>query len=198
MLAGAGDRTALIYDSPVTDTIRKYTYSQLKERVAKVAGFLKELGVGKGDTVLIYMPMIPEAVISMLACARVGAVHSVVFGGFAPRELAVRIDDAHPKVILSASCGIEVKRIIPYKPLLDEAIEIAGAKPEKCVVLQRPQEKADLKPGRDLDWSELESNAAPAECVSVEATDPLYILLRPEPPANPRVWCGTTAVTRWH
>ena len=121
---GLGNQIALIYDSPVTNVIRKFTYSELKDRVSKIAGFLKELGVEKGDTVLIYMPMIPEAVLSMLACARLGAVHSVVFGGFAPRELAVRIDDAKPKVILSASCGIEVKRIIPYKPLLDEAIEI--------------------------------------------------------------------------
>ncbi len=173
---GLGDQTALIYDSPVTNVIRKFTYSELKDRVSRIAGFLKELGVGKGDTVLIYMPMIPEAVLSMLACARLGAVHSVVFGGFAPRELAVRIDDAKPKIILSASCGIEVQRIIPYKPLLDEAIEIAGPKPEKCVIYQRPQAEASMKSGKDLDWNELESSAQPADCVAVAATDPLYIL----------------------
>ncbi|MBI5249558.1 MAG: AMP-binding protein, partial [Desulfomonile tiedjei] len=131
---GRGDQTAVIYDSPVTGTVRKFTYSELKERVSKIAGFLKQLGVVKGDTVLIYMPMIPEALMSMLACARLGAIHSVVFGGFAARELAVRIDDAGPKVILSASCGIEVQRVIPYKPLLDEAIEISDHKPEKCVM----------------------------------------------------------------
>ena len=140
----------------------------------------------KGDRVLIYMPMIPEAVIGMLACARLGAIHSVVFGGFAPKELAVRIDDASPKVILSASCGIEGQRVIPYKPLLDEAIEIAGPKPEKCVIYQRPQAKAEMKPGRDLDWTELESKAQPADCVSVAATDPLYILYT----------SGTTAVPK--
>jgi propionyl-CoA synthetase len=173
---GRGDRLALIYDSPVTGTVRKFTYSELLERAAKAAGFLKELGVDKGDTVVIYMPMIPEAVISMLACARIGAIHSVVFGGFAPKELAVRIDDAKPKLILSASCGIEVQRVIPYKPLLDEAIEIAAHKPEKCVIFQRSQAEAELSPGRDLDWVELEAKASRADCVSVVATDPLYIL----------------------
>ena len=176
VLAGNGDRTAIIYDSPVTETIRKYSYSELQDRVSKTAGFLKDLGVGKGDTVLVYMPMIPEALISMLACARLGAVHSVVFGGFAPPELAVRIDDAKPKAVLSASCGIEVKRVIPYKPLLDQAIELSKHKPENCVILQRPQVEANLQPGRDLDWSELESSAQPADCVTVAATDPLYIL----------------------
>ncbi|MBI5252001.1 MAG: propionyl-CoA synthetase [Desulfomonile tiedjei] len=176
VLQGRGDQVALIYDSAVTNTVQKYTYAQLQERVARIAGFLKGLGVEKGDTVLIYMPMIPEAVMSMLACARLGAVHSVVFGGFAPRELSVRIDDAKPKVILSASCGIEVQRVIPYKPLLDEAIELAGPKPEKCVILQRPQVNAEMKQGRDLDWNEQEASAQPADCVSVKATDPLYIL----------------------
>jgi propionyl-CoA synthetase len=156
--------------------VEKISFSQLKDRVSRVAGFLKGLGVEKGDTVLIYMPMIPEALMGMLACARLGAIHSVVFGGFAPRELAVRIDDAKPKAILSASCGIEVQRIIPYKPLLDEAIEIAEHKPEKCVLVQRPQVKADLLPGRDLDWAALEAGAEPADCVTVAATDPLYIL----------------------
>jgi propionyl-CoA synthetase len=173
---GRGDQVAVIYDSPVTKTIQKFTYSELKDRVSRMAGFLKGLGVEKGDTVLIYMPMIPEALMSMLACARLGVIHSVVFGGFAPRELAVRIDDAKPKVILSASCGIEVARIIPYKPFLDEAIEIAEHKPEKCVLVQRPQVKAEMKAGRDLDWVELEASAKPADCVTVAATDPLYIL----------------------
>lgn len=176
VLNGRGDQDALIYDSPVTDSIQKYTYAELQSRVSKIAGFLKSLGVVKGDRVLVYMPMIPEAAMAMLACARLGAIHSVVFGGFAAKELAVRIDDAQPKVILSASCGIEVKRVIPYKPLLDEAIKLAGPKPEKCVILQRPQAQAELIAGRDLDWEELESAAQPADCVSVEATDPLYIL----------------------
>lgn len=176
VLKGRGQQKAIIYDSPVTNTIQHWTYSELLVRVRQTAGFLKGLGVNKGDTVLIYLPMIPEAVIAMLACARLGAIHSVVFGGFAPRELSVRIDDAKPKVILSASCGIEIQRIIPYKPLLDEAIELAGWKPEKCIVFQRPQVKAEMKPGRDLDWAELESGASPADCVSIAATDPLYIL----------------------
>ncbi|MGA8831654.1 MAG: propionyl-CoA synthetase [Desulfomonilaceae bacterium] len=173
---GRGDQDAIIYDSPVTNTVQKFTFREVQNRVAKIAGMLVDLGVKKGDTVLIYMPMIPEAVMSMLACARIGAVHSVVFGGFAPRELAIRIDDAKPDVILSASCGIEVKRVIPYKPLLDEAIEIANHKPTKCVIRQRPMAVADLKPGKDFDWEEKEASAKPADCVSVEATDPLYIL----------------------
>jgi propionyl-CoA synthetase len=176
VLSGRGDQLALIYDSPVTDTIQKFTYGELKDRISRIAGFLKSLGVNKGDRVLIYMPMIPEAVMGMLACARLGAIHSVVFGGFAAKELAVRIDDAAPKVILSASCGIETKKVIPYKPLLDEAIQFAGPKPEKCVILQRPQAKAEMCAGRDLDWKELESAAEPADCVSVASTDPLYIL----------------------
>jgi propionyl-CoA synthetase len=173
---GRGNQPAIIYDSPVTGTIETTTYGMLLDRVSRTAGFLRALGVRKGDTVIIYMPMIPEAVISMLACARMGAIHSVVFGGFAARELAVRIDDAKPKVILSATCGIEVKRIIPYKPLLDEAIEIADHKPEKCVIYRRPMADAALVPGRDFDWAELEAKAQPADCVSLEATDPLYIL----------------------
>jgi propionyl-CoA synthetase len=173
---GRGDQVAVIYDSPVTDTIKKFTYSQLQERVSKIAGFLKGLGVKKGTSVLIYMPMIPEALMAMLACARLGAIHSVVFGGFAPRELAIRIEDARPLVILTASCGIEVKRVIPYKPLLDEAIELSEHKPEKCVIVQRPMAIAEMQPGVDLNWEELEAAAAPAECVTVAATDPLYIL----------------------
>ncbi len=173
---GRGDQAALIYDSPVTDTIKTFTYSQLRDEVAKFAGVLAAQGVTKGDRVLIYMPMIPEAVISMLATARIGAVHSVVFGGFAAKELAVRINDAKPKVIMTASCGIEVKRVIPYKPLLDSAIDMADAKPKKCIVLQRPMETASMVDGRDLDYSEAMSNAQPHDCVKVAATDPLYIL----------------------
>lgn len=174
---GRGDQLALIYDSPVTDTIQKFTYAELRDRVAKIAGFLRELGVTKGDTVVMYMPMIPEALMAMLACARLGAIHSVVFGGFAPRELAIRIDDAKPKVVLSASCGIEAKKIIPYKPLLDEAIAMAAHKPQQCVIYQRPQVRAELIEGRDLDWVSLEQKAQPvAECVPVASTDPLYIL----------------------
>ncbi|HTY52288.1 MAG TPA: propionyl-CoA synthetase [Methanomicrobiales archaeon] len=173
--AGHGDRVALIYDSPVTSTVRKYTYRELLDLVARCAGSLARLGIGKGDRVIIYMPMVPEAVISMLACARIGAVHSVVFGGFAAPELATRIDDARPKLIISASCGIEVNRVIPYKPLLDRAIEIAHAKPERCVILQRPQLAASLVPGRDMDWDRF-MTGGPASCVPLAATDPLYIL----------------------
>jgi propionyl-CoA synthetase len=173
---GRGAQAALIYDSPVTDTIKTFTYAQLRDEVAKFAGALAAQGVAKGDRVLIYMPMVPEAVIAMLATARIGAVHSVVFGGFAAKELAVRINDAKPKVIVSASCGIEVKRVIPYKPLLDKAIEAATSKPEKCIILQRPMEKAEMTAGRDLDWDEVMAAAKPHDCVKVAATDPLYIL----------------------
>jgi propionyl-CoA synthetase len=173
---GRADQIALIYDSPVTNTLQKFTYAQLQTRVARIAGFLRELGVAQGDTVVIYMPMIPEALMAMLACARIGAVHSVVFGGFAPRELAIRIDDAKPKAVLSASCGIEGKKIIPYKPLLDEAIALAAHKPTKCIIYQRPQVYADLIEGRDFSWLSLEQKAHPADCVPVAATAPLYIL----------------------
>ncbi len=173
---GLGEQLALIYDSPVTDTIKEYTYNDLRDEVATFAGVLADSGVTKGDRVVIYMPMIPEAAIAMLACARIGAVHSVVFGGFASKELATRINDAKPKVIISASCGIEVKRVIPYKPLLDEAINMADHKPDKCIILQRWMEKADMDPARDIDWKEAMSSATPHECVPVEATDPLYIL----------------------
>jgi len=176
VMAGRGERTALIWDSPVTGTIERFTYGALRERVAKVAGMLAGLGVKAGDRVLIYMPMVPEAAIGMLACARIGAIHSVVFGGFAAHELATRIDDARPRVILAASCGVEINRIIPYKPLLDAAIAEASAKPEACVLLQRPMGRAELTPGRDHDWQELEAAASPADCVAVMATDPLYIL----------------------
>lgn len=173
---GRGKQLALIYDSPVTNTVRRFTYSELREEVARVAGALRAQGVVAGDRVIIYMPMVPEAVIGMLACARLGAVHSVVFGGFAPKELATRIDDAKPKLVLSASCGIEVDRVILYKPLLDEAIALSSHKPEHVIVLQREQERASLVAGRDLDWSDICANATPAECVPVAATDPLYIL----------------------
>lgn len=173
---GRGDQLALIYDSPVTDTIKKYTYTALRDEVARFAGVLKGQGVEKGDRVLIYMPMIPEAAVAMLACARIGAVHSVVFGGFAAAELATRINDAKPKVMVSASCGIEVKRVIAYKPLLDAAIDISTAKPDRCIIFQRPMEPAPLIAGRDIDWMTAMDAASPAECEPVEATDPLYIL----------------------
>jgi propionyl-CoA synthetase len=173
---GRGRKVALIYDSPVTGTIVKYTYSQLRDLVAKFAGVLVTQGVKKGDRVVIYMPMIPEAAIAMLACARIGAIHSVVFGGFAAKELATRIDDARPKVIVSASCGIEGSRTIAYKPLLDKAIDLAGHKPCRCIIYQRPMEKAALTAGRDLDWKTAMKDADPIGCVPVAATDPLYIL----------------------
>ena len=173
---GNGDRTAVIYDSPVTDVIRKITFAELKDQVAKFAGVLAGKGVSKGDRVIIYMPMIPEALIAMLACARIGAVHSVVFGGFAANELATRINDAKPKVIVSASCGIEVTRVIEYKPLLDKAIELSESVPGSCIIFQRPQANASLVEGRDFDWQEEMKNAKAVECVPVKATDPLYIL----------------------
>ncbi|MCA9552068.1 MAG: AMP-binding protein, partial [Myxococcales bacterium] len=174
--AGRGDRAALIYDSPLTGTKDTYSYARLQGEVSRFAGVLRGLGVEKGDRVLIYMPMVPEALISMLACARLGAVHSVVFGGFAAHELAKRIDDATPKVIVSASCGIEPKRVVPYKPMLDQAIELAKVKPTSTVILQREQALAELTPGRDHDWAQAMASAEPAACVPVEATDPLYIL----------------------
>lgn len=172
---GRADQIALIYDSPVTDTVERYTYHDLRDWTAKVAGMLAQHGVTKGDRVIIYMPMVPEAVVAMLACARIGAVHSVVFGGFAANELATRIDDAQPKVILSASCGIEVNRIIPYKPLLDAAIDFSRHKPDYCIILQRPQLGAPLKE-RDVDWATAYATAPYVECMPVAATDPLYIL----------------------
>ncbi len=174
--AGHGERVALIHDSPITGTVSRFTYAGLLARVEKAAGGLAALGVGKGDRVVIYMPMIPEAIIAMLACARIGAVHSVVFGGFAAHELASRIDDCRPKAVLSASCGIEPAKVIAYKPLLDAAIEMSAHKPQACVILQRPQAEASMTAGRDLDWAEWEAGAEPAGCVTVAATDPLYIL----------------------
>jgi len=173
---GRGDQPAVIYDSPVTNTKRQLTYREMRDQVALFAGVLKAQGVEKGDRVVIYMPMVPEALIAMYAVARLGAIHSVVFGGFAPHELAVRIDDAEPKVVVTASCGIEVSKVIEYKPMLDEAIEHSAHKPEKCIILQRPQAKAELIPGRDLDWEEAIASAEPADCVPVKGTDPLYIL----------------------
>ncbi len=173
---GRGDQLAVIYDSPVTGTQRSYTYHALLDEVSRFAGLLAAQGVEKGDRVIVYMPMVPEALIAMLACARLGAVHSVVFGGFASNELAVRIDDAQPKVVVTASCGIEANRVIPYKPLLDQAIDLSAHKPDACVVLQRPEVVAELLPGRDIDWAQGMQTARPAACVPVAANDPLYIL----------------------
>jgi propionyl-CoA synthetase len=173
---GRADQTALIYDSPVTDQHKNFSFRELRDEVALCAGMLKARGVEKGDRVVIYLPMIPEALISMLACARLGAVHSVVFGGFAPPELAVRLDDATPKVLLTASCGIEINRVIEYKPIVDAAIELAAHKPDTCIVLQRPQAQAEMQAGRDVDWREAIAAAEPADCVPVKGSDPLYIL----------------------
>ena len=173
---GRAEQPALVYDSPVTGTVRRFTYRELLDQVARFAGVLARLGVRKGDRVVVYMPMIPEAVIAMLACARLGAVHSVVFGGFASKELAVRIDDARPRVVVAASCGIEGGRVVEYKPLLDRTLELCEHQPAACVVVQRPQARADLAPGRDFDWETLMAAAEPAGCVPVAATDPLYVL----------------------
>ncbi|MFV0448898.1 MAG: propionyl-CoA synthetase [Vibrio sp.] len=173
---GRGDQTALIYDSPVTGKKQRYSYFALRDTVARVAGMLADQSVTKGDRVIIYMPMIPEAAMAMLACARLGAIHSVVFGGFAPNELAVRIEDAEPKVIMTASCGIEINKVIPYKPMVDKAIMDSRWKPEKVVVFQRSECMADLDNERDLDWSAQYEKALPHACVPVLATDPLYIL----------------------
>ncbi|MEZ4514843.1 MAG: propionyl-CoA synthetase [Chloroflexota bacterium] len=173
---GRSDQLALVYDSPVTNTLRKYTYRQLRDEVARLAGAIAALGVEKGDRVIIYMPMVPEAAMAMLACARIGAVHSVVFGGFAANELATRIDDAKPKLIMSASCGIEPGRVVAYKPLLDEAIRLSTHKPSACLILQRPMAWAEMEEGRDYDWETAVRAAQPVPCVAVAATDPLYIL----------------------
>ena len=178
MVAGHAERTALVYDSPVTGTQQRFSYAELLEKVASFAGALRAFGVEKGDRVVIYMPMIPEAVVAMLACARIGAVHSVVFGGFAAHELAVRIDDAQPKVVVSASCGIEPSRVVEYKPMLDKALAMASHRPDVCVVKQRPQVEAAMTEGRDVDWDvAIRAGATePAPCVEVAATDPLYVL----------------------
>jgi propionyl-CoA synthetase len=181
VLAGRADQPAVIYDSPLAGTKRTLTYARLQTETQVCAALLQDLGVKKGDVVILYMPMVPEAVIAMLACARIGAVHSVVFGGFAAKELATRIDDCKPKVILSASCGLEPGRIVKYKPLLDAAIELSAHKPESCLILQREQSPCELTPGRDHDWKEKRDNAivfarSVWDCVPVAATDPLYIL----------------------
>ncbi|MAI18697.1 MAG: propionyl-CoA synthetase [Rhodobacteraceae bacterium TMED111] len=173
---GRADQTAIIYDSPVTEKKLHLTYKDLLEKTSLLAGALINKGITKGDRVIIYMPMVPEAIIAMLACARIGAIHSVVFGGFASNELAVRIDDAQPKTILAASCGIEPGRIIEYKPLIDKAIELSEHKPECVVILQRPEAQASLMPGRDFDWEEFQLDAKPADCVMVEGSHPAYIL----------------------
>ena len=173
---GRGEQTALIYDSPVTATMRQYTYTQLLTEVSRFAGVLEDKGIVKGDRVLIYMPMVPEATIAMLACARIGAIHSVVFGGFASNELAQRIDDATPLVIVAATCGVEPSRLVAYKPLLDAAIDLAEHKPKHCIILQRPMLAGQMVEGRDFDWMQLMDTAKPVECVPVDACDPLYIL----------------------
>ncbi|HLF11476.1 MAG TPA: AMP-binding protein, partial [Gammaproteobacteria bacterium] len=174
--AGRGHQLALIYDSPVTESVARYTFAELRAEVAQLAGALHGLGVRRGDTVVIYMPMVPQAVFAMLACARLGAIHSVVFGGFAANELAVRIDDCKPKVVLSASCGIEIGRLVEYKPLLDRALELAAHRPARCVILQRAEHRAALDPHRDLEWAKWLAAATAQPCVPVAATDPLYIL----------------------
>ncbi|WP_316234088.1 propionyl-CoA synthetase [Bradyrhizobium sp. SZCCHNR1098] len=178
--AGRGDQLALIHDSPLTSSVTKLTYAEMLKEVQTLAAIMQDFGVGKGDRVILYMPMVPEAMVAMLACARIGAVHSVVFGGFAAKELATRIDDATPKLVLSASCGIEPGRIVQYKPLLDQAIELADNRPKACIILQRPEHVCELKPGRDYDWAALRksalANGKAAPCVPVLATDPLYIL----------------------
>jgi propionyl-CoA synthetase len=172
---GKGSQPAFIYDSPVTNSVRNITFSELQDLVSRFAGVLKANGVGKGDRVVIYMPMIPEAAVAMLACARIGAIHSVVFGGFAPYELSLRIDDAAPRIVVTASCGIEGKKIIEYKPMLEKAIELAANKPEKRIIYQRPQLTAQLGE-HDLDWAEEMNKARPVDCVPLKSTDPLYIL----------------------
>ncbi|MDR3436577.1 AMP-binding protein, partial [Telmatospirillum sp.] len=177
---GRSQQAAIIYDSPVTGFKRTYTYEQLLAEVNALASVLRDFGVVKGDRVLVYMPMIPEAIIGVMACARIGAIHSVVFGGFASKELATRINDSEPKIILTASCGIEPNRVVKYKPLLDEAIELAAVKPEKLLLLQRPQEEASMVAGRDFNWGDLVVAALAerrtVEPVEMAATDPLYIL----------------------
>src|ERR1700754_3171621 len=187
---GRANQVALIHDSPLTNTITKFTYAELLSEVQALGAIMQDFGVAKGDRVILYMPMVAEAVVAMLACARIGAVHSVVFGGFAAKELATRIDDAKPKLIFSASCGIEPGRIVAYKPLLDEAIKLSAATPQACIILQRQQQPCDLVSGRDHDWLELRRAAfnagKAAPCVPVLATDPLYILYTSGTPGIPK------------
>src|SRR5476651_2314168 len=177
---GRADQVALIHDSPLSGAVTKFTYAQMLHEVQTLGAIMQDFGVAKGDRVILYMPMVPEAMIAMLACARIGAVHSVVFGGFASKELATRIEDAKPKLIFSASCGLEPGRLVQYKPLLDEAIKLSSIKPQACIILQRPQQACELVKGRDHDWAELRASAIAAQksaaCVPVLATDPLYIL----------------------
>jgi propionyl-CoA synthetase len=193
--AGRGDQVAIIYDSPVTHTKHTITYTELKDRVARLAGALKAKGVTKGDRVVIYMPMVPEAVEAMLACARLGAVHSVVFGGFAAHELAVRIDDAKPRCVIAASCGIEPGRVVHYKPLLDGALAQAAHKPDFCVILQREQEVAKLEEGRDVDWHAFQFGVEPADCVPVEGNHPAYVLYTSGTTGQPK---GVVRATAGH
>ncbi len=192
---GNGDRVAIIHDSPVTDSISKLTYRELQDATAKLGGALKARGVGKGDRVIIYMPMIPQAAIAMLACARIGAIHSVVFGGFAAEELAARIDDATPKAIIAGSCGIEPSRVVAYKPLLDSALNISTHDPEFCIIFQRDVLRAELIPGRDFDWNECQEQVEPAECVPVKGSDPAYILYTSGTTGRPK---GVVRATAGH